>query len=165
MGVVPLIVATGATAYVDSTTGNVLLPQPTGTAGSYTLATPSGTAVTVGVDEYNALRYLAQLAANAVDTIDKDDVSTPFVWNPAPASGTAGLLTLVTDPATLQAGLAASTNNTTPLGDRVVFGQLGRIRRGFGADRIGFVVKVFFVHRIYLVRAWAVKSTMGTTRA
>ena len=51
-------------------------------------------------------------------------------------------------------------------GVTVVLGQFGRVRSGFGADRIGFVVEVFrFVHCIYLVKAWAVKSTMGTTRA
>jgi hypothetical protein len=31
---------------------------------------------------FNALRALAQLAANIVDYIDSDDISTAFVWNP-----------------------------------------------------------------------------------
>jgi hypothetical protein len=35
-----------------------------------------------GTPEFHALRYLAQLAANIVDQVDSDDVSTGFVWNP-----------------------------------------------------------------------------------
>lgn len=34
-----------------------------------------------GTDEYNALRWLAQVAVNMVDYIDEDDYSTPFDWN------------------------------------------------------------------------------------
>jgi hypothetical protein len=34
--------------------------------------------------QYNALRYLAQLAVNIVDYRDDDDISTAFVWNPIP---------------------------------------------------------------------------------
>ena len=52
------------------------------------------------------------------------------------------------------------------LGDAVVLGQLGRPGGGFFANFFGFVVKVFLVHHLMnLVRACAVKSTMGTTRA
>ena len=48
----------------------------------------------------------------------------------------------------------------------VVLGQLGRARSGFLAQRLGFVVQVFFVvHAINLVSAFAVNTTMGTTRA
>ena len=48
----------------------------------------------------------------------------------------------------------------------VMLGQLRRIRRSFFPNIFGFLVQVFFVHHlINLVRAWAVKSTMGTTRA
>ncbi|WP_439621750.1 hypothetical protein [Gemmata sp.] len=41
-----------------------------------------GTAATPGSAPYTKLRQLAQLAANIVDYIDSDDVSTAFVWNP-----------------------------------------------------------------------------------
>ena len=52
------------------------------------------------------------------------------------------------------------------LGEAVVLGKLGRLRGGFLADVLGFVVQIFvIVHFMNLVRAWAVKSTMGTTRA
>ena len=80
-----------------------VLPQPTGyNAGTfettYTLAlnpVPQPTAPAVPVPgspfavtkaEYDAVRYLAQLAVNIVDGVDADDVSTCFVWNPAPVA-------------------------------------------------------------------------------
>ena len=64
-------VALGANALVDPNTG------------TYTIAEVPGTS------QYNALRYLAQLSVNIVDYIDNDDVSTVFVWNPNPLTGTA----------------------------------------------------------------------------
>jgi hypothetical protein len=61
---VRLIAATGGAATIDTTNG------------TYTVNAAPGT------PEYNALRYLAQVAANVVDYIDNDDVSTVFVWDP-----------------------------------------------------------------------------------
>ncbi|MFO0846969.1 MAG: hypothetical protein U0871_00210 [Gemmataceae bacterium] len=63
-----LVVACGANVTFDDT------PGP---GYGYPLAVPA-----VGTPEHNAVRWLAQLAANAVDYVDSDDVSTPFVWNP-----------------------------------------------------------------------------------
>jgi ribosomal protein L11 methyltransferase len=56
------------------------------------------------------------------------------------------------------------------LGDAVVLGKLRRAVGGLLAQLLGFVVQLLFVfrglcHAINLVRALAVKSTMGTTRA
>lgn len=61
---VRLIAATGGAATIDPATG------------AYSVTAAAGT------PEYNALRYLAQIATNVVDYIDNDDVSTVFVWNP-----------------------------------------------------------------------------------
>lgn len=63
-----LVAATGANGTVNPTTGVV---------------TP-GTGITP--EQYNALRYLAQVAVNVVDYIDNDDVNTAFVWNPTNAN-------------------------------------------------------------------------------
>ena len=87
---VRLILATGAMAYIDPSTGAVTLPQaqaptPPATATTYQLTIPppsTAAPITVQTAEYDALRYLAQIAVNIVDYIDKDDISTPFVWNP-----------------------------------------------------------------------------------
>ena len=69
-------------AATDSYYGKYVLPVPDG-MGGYTL-TVGGTAVAPAptATEYDALRWLAQLAANLVDFLDTDDVSTAFVWNP-----------------------------------------------------------------------------------
>ena len=86
-----LVVALGAAATVNTTTGQLTIQ-----------ALPS-------TPQYDALRYLAQVAVNIVDYIDNDDISTVFEWNPvAPKKPTDPL-----DP-----------NNFAPteIGNRVVFG-------------------------------------------
>ncbi len=98
-----LILATGAKArVVDSNTIN--LPDP---ANSFILndggPAPSPTATP---QEYDALRYLAQIAVNIVDQRDSDDINTPFVWNPLD-------ITAPIDPANFA---------PTELTNRVVFG-------------------------------------------
>lgn len=95
-----LVVATGADKVagvtVDPASGDVKLPAP------------------VVNGEYDALRYLAQLAANIVDYIDNDDVSTVFVWNPS-----ANDLQVV-DATTVVS--TATTDLAANAGERVVFG-------------------------------------------
>ena len=53
------------------------------------------------------------------------------------------------------------------LGQQVVLGQFRRLGRGLLADLLGLVAQLVIIvdHAIHLVSAWAVKSTMGTTRA
>lgn len=111
-----LVVASGgaATVYTEPTTvgGVTYLPGD--------VVVPAG----LTAEQYNALRYLAQIAANIVDLIDNDDISTPFVWCPVNAAGTGNDPLRAIDPATQVA--APWTNNfATPaaLKDRVVFGS------------------------------------------
>lgn len=53
--------------------------------GAYPLA--AAFALGANSPEYRANRWLAQLAVNIVDFIDKDDYMTPFQWDPANNSG------------------------------------------------------------------------------
>ena len=68
---VRLVVASGADASYQVVAGvGETISFPNGQPGPNTPA-------------FHALRALAQIAANIVDYIDNDDVSTAFVWNPA----------------------------------------------------------------------------------
>ncbi len=95
-----LAIATGARISVDPNTGVVTLPIVIFTpVPTYTLRT-----LPVSQGEYDALRWLAQLAVNIVDYIDADDISTPFVWNPD------------------LSGAPPNPYSATEIGYRVVFG-------------------------------------------
>ena len=61
----------------------VRLAVSLGTALTYDFSANTYTIqATAGSDQYNALRYLAQVAVNTVDYIDNDDISTMFAWDP-----------------------------------------------------------------------------------
>jgi hypothetical protein len=94
-----LVVATGANATIDPSMNPIVGAAP-------------------GTLEYNALRYLAQVAVNMVDAIDGDDVSTMFVWNPTNGAGGSNPLTPV-DMSTVTTLATANTPETT---NRIVFG-------------------------------------------
>lgn len=116
---VRLILATGAKANV-SAGGTLVLPQPsTVTPGTYDLVTPGDTTP----QQYDALRYLAQLAANVADFIDNDDVNSTFVWNPqaatslfVPDNGLNEMTVLFANPGTAQ------PQRQQYVQDRTVFG-------------------------------------------
>ncbi len=104
-----LIVATGAAGYVDTmpATGflRITLPLPGTNILTMPVGSPTaGTPITYTQPQYDALRYLAQLAANIVDYIDNDDISTTFIWNP---NGV---------------GLGANFVSQADIGNRVVYG-------------------------------------------
>ncbi len=92
-----LVMATGAKAQVDPVTGDVT-----------NKATP-------GTPEFEALRYLAQLAVNIVDHVDADDISSPFIWN---YSNTAAHAT----PSEMTGRVAGAMPDDTNIRLSVVFG-------------------------------------------
>ena len=102
-----LVVAAGANAIVDPLTGNV--------------TTNAAIAASPGNPDYNALRYLAQLAANIVDYIDNDDISTPFIWNPTDGTPT-GNAPLAPVAAADILTVATANMAAAQLQNRVVFG-------------------------------------------
>ncbi|MDB5313842.1 MAG: hypothetical protein JWO38_8044 [Gemmataceae bacterium] len=75
-------------------------------------------ALTPGTPQFDAIRYLAQLAANIVDYIDADDISTAFVWNPT-TPGTAA--TVLSDPSNFLPPQLA-TPQAAQVGNSTVFG-------------------------------------------
>lgn len=93
-----LCLATGANVTVHTT---LTAPYQPGDVQINGGATP---------DQVDALRYLAQLAANIVDYVDVDDANTMFVWNPV-TPGPAG--NVVADVANFQ---------PAQVGTSVVFG-------------------------------------------
>lgn len=108
-----LIIATGAAGEVQFNTATnrleIRLPTPP-TASPPLQLTPlaGGAPITYTQQQYDALRYLAQLAVNIVDYIDNDDISTIFAWNPSNFN----------DP---PSGLATDLS-PNEVGNRVVFG-------------------------------------------
>ncbi len=126
-----LIVATGAAAFVNTSTGDVTSPVIQFQNGATTITlTANGSSITLTQQEYNALRYLAQIAVNIVDYIDKDDISTPFIWNPVDASGnplpltvtSASQITTLASNNIQTTQLANITPATTQMQNSVVFG-------------------------------------------
>ena len=98
-----LIVATGANATVDSVTGDITIP-----AG-------------IPPQQFDALRYLAQITVNIVDSIDIDDVNTTFVWNPTDGAGGNLPLGLV-NPGNIVSFLSANASNPADIQSRTVMG-------------------------------------------
>ncbi len=94
-----MVLATGASATVAVDASGTITVTPT---------------VAAGTTQFDALRWLAQLAANMVDQIDDDDVSTVFVWNPSTPGAPA---TEFADAANFDVTGAAPAIN-----DRTVFG-------------------------------------------
>jgi len=114
-----LCVACGAKIYVDKT--QFVLPQKAAVDYELRVVFPMPTPAqtwTVNPSEYDAIRYLAQLAANIVDYIDGDNINTPFVWNPIPSTMMAPL------PSDNPFNVAEYAGNfdATNLPERVVFG-------------------------------------------
>ena len=102
-----LIIATGANATVYTETP---LAAPLILPGDITINAVAGT------PDYDALRYLAQIAANIVDYIDKDDISTAFAWNVPPGPSNPGGLTVQTAAAVAGTVGVADTAGTAVFG-------------------------------------------------
>lgn len=119
-----LVVATGASAVVDATVYNAttnpngLVPVPQASHTPFPTRINVVPTVAPGTPEFNALRWLAQLAANIVDYIDNDDIATPFVWNPQQPADRATTPIDPYDPAYF----ATTPATAPPINERVVFG-------------------------------------------
>ena len=116
-----LCIACAAKVYVSG--GTFTLPTVTG-PGAYSLvvvlpgAPPTTLTFPVAKSEYDAIRYLAQLAANIVDYIDGDDINTPFVWNPIPPT----IMAPNASDNPYNTAEYAANFDATKLPERVVFG-------------------------------------------
>jgi hypothetical protein len=106
-----LVIATGASGMYMPANGYCLPVMSTFPAP------PTFPLNAADVPRYDALRYLAQLAANTVDYIDGDDIVTNFVWNPTDP-------TLPTDQIIFGATSIPNFTASTPGGnhDRVALG-------------------------------------------
>jgi hypothetical protein len=83
-------------------TGAALTINPVATEyPQYQYAIPAN----ITPEQFNALRYLAQVAVNIVDFLDNDDIATMFVWNPVGGDPT-----------------AAANFTAADIGNHVVFG-------------------------------------------
>lgn len=94
-----MVAALGASASINLSSLNRANDVANTPAGPYAITAAPGST------QYNALRYLAQLAVNMVDYTDNDDISTVFVWNPDPAQAN-----------------GANFASAADVGNRVVFG-------------------------------------------
>ncbi len=113
-----IFVRLAALAYPDfglPSSGGSFIVDGTGTRAAYNPATGYLTVgATPGTADYKALQRVAQVAANIVDHLDPDDVSTAFVWNPLATSFTVKPLDPSADPSNFAAA---------EVGNRVVFGN------------------------------------------
>lgn len=129
-----LLLATAARVEPDGSNGFNVRTYDTTTMGEVTVANikpDTGTVeISIGKDaaEFAGVRYLAQLAANIVDYVDTDDVSTVFVFRPSPYTSGTGI-TFVTAgqhdtdvKSVVNNANASDPTNENYIGNHLVFG-------------------------------------------